>query len=128
MPRAGRARAFLFFWAAAALSARVTVAALVTLLASGVASAQKEALEVTDAEIAKYKATARAGCTEAGMARSEPKEKVDAFCSCVIETLEKAMTRAEWQHAYFYAMNKRENDERQVLAPHLAKLGNCRPQ
>jgi hypothetical protein len=104
------------------------LAAVCAVFMAGPASAQQEPSEVTDGEIAKYKGIALAACTDGGVSRGEPKEKADAFCGCVVATLNKSMTRAEWQQAYFYSMKKQEKDEATVLAPHVSKLGNCRPK
>jgi hypothetical protein len=104
------------------------LAVLFAVFIAGPAGAQKEPSEVTDGEITKYKATARTACTEAGTKRGDPKEKVEAFCSCVLDTLNESMTRAEWQQAYFYSLNNRAAEEEKVLSPHMGKLGRCRPK
>jgi hypothetical protein len=99
------------------------------LLAAALASplhAQDAPSEVTDAEIARYKATAQTGCRESGMARGDPSVKVDAFCNCVLESLNKTMKRPEWQQAYFYSLSKDEDGEKKVLAPHVQNLAVCR--
>ena len=104
------------------------LAAVLAVLAAGPAVAQKEPSEVTDGEIAKYKALARTACAETGVGRGDPKEKVEAFCSCVIDTLNESMTRAEWQQVYFYSMKQQPKEEERVLAPHVPKIGRCRPK
>ena len=102
------------------------LAAVCIVFLAGPAIAQQEPSEVTDGEIAKYKRIAVAACTDGGVARGDPKEKVDAFCECLIDTLNKSMTRAEWQQAYFYSMKKQDKDEANVLSPHVSKLAQCR--
>ena len=94
---------------------------------AGAANAQDAPSEVTDGEIARYKATAQTGCRQAGMARGDPQGKVDAFCTCVLQSLEKTMKRPEWQQAAFYSMKNDEAAEKKVLAPHVQDLGFCRP-
>jgi hypothetical protein len=100
---------------------------LLAALAAGAALAQQSPSEVTDGEIAKYKATAQKGCRDTGMKYGDPQEKVNAFCNCVLSTLEQSMKRAEWQQAYFYSLKGQEADEKLVLAPHVKQLSACRP-
>lgn len=105
------------------------VTAVGFLLAAAVASsvsAQDAPSEVTDGEIARYKATAQSACREAGMARGDPQVQIDGFCSCVLESLTKTMTRPEWQQASFYSMRNQADEEKKVLAPHVQNLGFCR--
>ena len=92
------------------------------------AFAQKEPAEVTDGEIRKYKALAENGCRQGGEKRGDPKERVDAFCSCLVATMDKSMKRPEWQQAYFYSINGQADRERQVLEAHLNNAAlTCRP-
>ena len=93
---------------------------------ASVASAQDAPAEVTDAEIVRYKATAQAGCRQGGMARGDPQSIVDAFCNCVLQSLEKTMKRPEWQQAAFYSMRNDAAAEKKVLAPHVQNLGFCK--
>ena len=90
--------------------------------------AQQEPSEVTDKEIARYKQNARNACREPGIAKGDPPERVDAFCSCVIATLDKTMKRAEWQQVYFHWMKKDETQEQAVLDPHIRNFGHCVPK
>ena len=104
-----------------------SLALLLAALISAPVAAQKEPAEVTDGEIAKYKALAASSCHEAGTKQGDPKEKVDAFCGCLVATINKTMTRAEWQQAYFYSLKGQSKEERQVLDPHLKNVGVCMP-
>jgi hypothetical protein len=90
--------------------------------------AQENPAEVTDKEIARYKASAKNACMEPGLARGDPQEKVEAFCSCMLASLNKTMTRAEWQQAYFYSLKQQATEEKSVVGPHLSKLDACRPK
>ena len=103
-----------------------TIGFLAAVTFAGAAFAQESPSEVTDAEIARYKATAQKGCRDAGLARSDPQERVDAFCNCVLATLEKTMKRTEWQQASFYSMKNQEAEEKAVLDPHFKNLTVCR--
>jgi hypothetical protein len=99
------------------------------LLAAVLASplhAQDAPSEVTDGEIARYKEKAQSACREPGMARGDPQAKVDAFCNCVLASLNKTMTRPEWQQAAFYSLRNDENGEKKVLALHVQNLAFCR--
>jgi hypothetical protein len=95
---------------------------------AGLAFAQESPSEVTDGEIARYKATAQKGCRDAGMARGDPQERVDTFCNCVLKTLEQSMKRTEWQQAYFYSIKNEEARENAVLEPHVKQLAACQVQ
>ena len=104
------------------------VAAFVLCAAfSASALAQKEPSEVTDKEIDRYKTAAKTACMEPGLAKGDPREKVDALCTCIIGALNKSMSRSEWQQAYFYSTRKQAEDERKVIVPHLPKPEVCRP-
>lgn len=105
-----------------------SLALLLAFLIAGPVAAQKEPAEVTDGEIAKYKALAASSCQDAGTKQGDPKEKVDAFCGCLVATITKTMTRAEWQQAYFYSMKGQSQEERQVLDPHLKNVALCAPK
>jgi hypothetical protein len=91
------------------------------------ALAQQEPSEVTDKEIERYKAAAKDACMQPGLARGDPREKVEAVCSCIIGALAKSMSRSEWQQAYFYSTRKQADEERRVINPHLPKPELCRP-
>ena len=111
--------------------ARIGAHAAALLMCAAFSSAllaQNAPSAVTDKDIERYKAAAKNACMEPGLAKGDPKERVDALCSCIIGGLEKTMSRAEWQQAYFYSMRKRPEDERKVLAPHLPKPEVCVPQ
>jgi hypothetical protein len=105
-----------------------SLAVLLAVLISAPVAAQREPAEVTDAQIAKYKALAASSCQEAGTKQGDPKERVDAFCGCLVRTITTTMTRAEWQQAYFYSMKGQSKEERQVLAPHLKNVDICMPK
>ena len=94
---------------------------------SAFAFAQKEPSEVTDKEIERYKATAKNACMEPGLAKGDPRERVDALCSCILAALSKSMSRSEWQQAYFYSLRNQPEEERKVLAPHFPRPEQCRP-
>jgi hypothetical protein len=103
------------------------LALLLAGLFSAPVAAQKEPSQVTDKEIAKYKALADTSCREAGAKQGDPKEKIDAFCGCLLTTLNKSLTRPEWQQAYFYSINSQTKEEMAVLGPHLKNVAACRP-
>ena len=98
---------------------------LTALVIAGAALAQDAPSEITDGEIAKYKQLVFNACREPGLKLGDPPERVDAFCSCVVATLEKSMKRPEWQQAAFYGLQKNAEQERSVLAPHLSNIKQC---
>ena len=91
------------------------------------AAAQKTPSDVTDAQIRDYKRAAEKSCYDTGKSRGDPPEKVNAFCKCLTGTFEKSMTKAEWQSAFYYSINKREKEEANVFGPHATKLRSCTP-
>jgi hypothetical protein len=105
-----------------------TLFVLLAFALAGPVHAQKKPAEVTDAEIAKYKATAKGGCMDAGKQKGDPADKADAFCTCLIEYLDKNMTHSEWQRVYVYSMNKQSAEESSVLSPHLTTFRGCSAQ
>ena len=98
---------------------------LLCTLFAGPAFAQKGPSQVTDAQIKTYKAKAQKQCTEAGTAQKDPPEKVNAFCKCMVATLEKNVSRDEWKQLAFYSNEGRTADEINVLGPHRAKIKEC---
>jgi hypothetical protein len=106
----------------------VAAALALVVLQPAAGHAQNEPSEVTDKEIARYKTRAKEACMQPGLARGDPQDKVEAFCSCMVDTLNKSMSRSEWQQAYFYSLKQQAENERRVVAPHLAKLDACRPK
>jgi hypothetical protein len=101
-------------------------AMLLACAVSASAYAQKEPAEVTDGEIAKYKNTSESDCRAGAAGKGDPAD-VAAFCGCIFASLNKTMTRPEWQQAYFYTQKGEEPRVREILAPHL-KQATCRPQ
>jgi hypothetical protein len=101
---------------------------LLVLIACALASpvhAQKAPADVTDADIAKYKGTAKTACMDAGKQKGDPADMADAFCTCLLAHLDKNMTRAEWQRAYVYSVNKQADEESGVITPHLKEFRGC---
>jgi hypothetical protein len=90
--------------------------------------AQRSASDISDAQIAEYKRSAETGCQEGGKKKGDAQVKVDAFCGCLIETLSKTMTPAEWRQVVLYSRLKQDREEMQALAPHLKAVEACRPQ
>ena len=92
------------------------------------AAAQKRAADVTEAQISEYKRTAEGACRDSGKQKGDSEPTVDAFCGCLMETLNKSISAAEWRQIVFYARAKQAEDERRTLAPHLKNLEACRPK
>jgi hypothetical protein len=105
-----------------------TSIALLTYAVAGSAWAQKTATDVTDAQVADYKRAAETACRDGGKQQGDPPARVEAFCGCMMETLNKNMTPAEWKQVVVYARNNQAKEERDALTPHLQKLAVCRPE
>jgi 4-hydroxyphenylpyruvate dioxygenase-like putative hemolysin len=104
---------------------------LAVLLAFTIAApvgAQQTAAQVTDAQVGTYKAAAQQACKDAGTKQGDPAAKVEAFCGCLLETLNKNMTASEWRQAYFFSQKKQVEEESKIVSPHLAKLAVCRAE
>ncbi|MES2562267.1 MAG: hypothetical protein V4637_06005 [Pseudomonadota bacterium] len=105
-----------------------TLALLLACATASSASAQKSAVEVTDVQIAAYKATAQKSCVEGGKKQGDPDDRVQAFCGCMITVLNKNLTQADWQQVVALSRDNRAEEELKVLAPSLKQLDTCRPQ
>ena len=103
------------------------VAVLLACAVAGSAWAQKTTSQITEAQIADYKRAAQTACRDGGKQQGDPEAKVEAFCGCMLETLNKDMTPAEWRQVVAYSQNNQEREEREALMPHLKKLDVCRP-
>jgi hypothetical protein len=73
-----------------------TALLLFCAIATSVA-AQQSPSDVTQAQIVEYKAAAENACKESGKKQGDPQEKVDAFCGCLMDVLDKSMSWPEWQ-------------------------------
>ena len=101
--------------------------ALLCCALAGAALAQKSASEVTDVQIRQYKATAENACVDTGKSRGDPPAKVTEFCKCMTGVFEKNLTRSDWQQLHFFASQKRQAEEANILGPHMSKLRACTP-
>ena len=106
------------------LHIRTSLVLLACVFASPV-HAQNAPADVTDADIAKYKSTARAACTDAGKQKGDAPDVVDAACTCLLEYLDKTMTQSEWQRVAFYSSKNQAADEAGVITPHLKDFRGC---
>ena len=90
-----------------------------------VASAQDAPNEVTPTQVSTYKLGIEMGRRNGGK-RDDPKEKVEAFCACVMRVLNENMAESDWQRAYYYSRKRQDREEQQILLPHMSKLQACR--
>ena len=109
-------------------STRLALALVLSGAFAGAAWPQQSGSSVTDQELAAYKRNAQAGCQEGGKKQGDPQEKIDAFCSCLMATLEKSVSDVEWRQLARYSLDGRGEDEKKALDPHLKNLAACRPQ
>ena len=105
-----------------------TFVLLLACVAATPVGAQKTAAEVTDAQVAEYKAAAQKVCEEGGQKTGDPQDKVGAFCGCLMAVLSKSMTQSEWQQAYLFSRKNQPEEERKLLAPHMKQVATCRPE
>jgi hypothetical protein len=92
------------------------------------AGAQKTAAEVTDVQIAAYKATAQKSCVEGGKKQGDPDDRVQAFCGCMMGVLNKNLTQSDWQQAVAFSRENRADEELKIIGPALRQLDTCRPR
>ena len=92
----------------------------------GPAQAQTPASAVTDADVALYQRNLEDGCKESGRESGTPTEETAAFCGCLVNTLRKEMSHAEWQQAFLFASNRQHQEESRVIGAHSQKAVACR--
>jgi hypothetical protein len=95
-------------------------------LCACVGTPHRDPSEVSQLEVGAYKRGVEAGCINAGRSKGDPEEKTNAFCKCVIATLESRLSSEEWRTATFYAQQRRSADEQRTLAPHMLAVQQCR--
>ena len=105
-----------------------TLVVLLACACAGPVAAQQSASEVTEAQVAAYKADAAKACKDGGQKAGDPPAKIEAFCGCLVEVLNKNMTAAEWRQAVFFAQKNQVAEGKKLVAPHMAKLDVCRAQ
>jgi hypothetical protein len=101
---------------------------LATSVLTTAAPAQYKPEEVTDAQIASFKANMEAGCTKRGNERGDDSAYVAAFCKCVTRTLEQSVRRPDWQQIYWLDMNQKQAEVQQLFAPYLDRLKACKTE
>ncbi|MDF3035843.1 MAG: hypothetical protein K0S28_1117 [Paucimonas sp.] len=96
------------------------------LLLPQICLAQEAPANVTKDQIAAYKSGVKGGCLDGG--KQKPDFDAASFCGCVIKVLNKSMSHKEWQQAVFYERNGKNEEEVQVLRPHMEKVNVCLPK
>jgi hypothetical protein len=100
---------------------------VVLVFLAGCASQSPEGFrEVSAAQVSFYQLGMETGCKDAGRRRSDPPERVETFCNCMMKTLKEHATQEEWQRAYFHSRKREDREEMQALAPHMPKVQACR--
>jgi len=107
------------------MSCRLLSVAIALAAVGCVGTPHHDPAEITSVEVSVYKAGIDKGCRDAGRGR-DPESKTDAFCSCVLATLNSRLSQEEWQRATFYAQQRRDKEEKGVLAPHMPAVESCR--
>lgn len=103
-----------------------TLLLLLTILSSSTALALENPSEVTDSQVSFYQLGMETGCKDAGRKKGDDAEKVDVFCSCMMQVLKDGLTYTEWQQAYFFSRNRQDREEMKILGPHMSKMQGCR--
>ena len=81
--------------------------------------------EVTDEQISSYKYGIERGCKDNGLSKGDPPAKVESFCNCALDMLNKDLSKAQWQSAYYYSV-KHSDKEMEVMGAEFKKIGTCR--
>lgn len=95
------------------------------VLAAGASAAHGDPKDVTNLDVATYKASVESGCRDQGRRLGHPWTQVQRRCKCVVDTLESRVSKDEWKRATSFAQQRKEHDEAAVLAPHMAALKRC---
>lgn len=95
-------------------------------IAGCVGTPHRDPSDISSLEVAVYKKGLDMGCRDGGRGRGDTAAVVDSFCDCVSSTLNAKLSDAEWQQATFAAQQRRDAEERQVMAPHMPALAQCR--
>lgn len=106
----------------------VPLSILLPLAIAGCVSAPIAPTAVTDQEIERYKFGLDRGCRDTGARKGDPQAKTDSFCSCMLDTFNRSLSKAEWQQAMFYTQRRQDREEMQVLAPYMPLVESCRGQ
>ena len=105
---------------------RVTVAIVAVMLEACVGTPHNDPSEISALEVGVYKKGLDMGCRDAGRDRGDSVAKVEAFCSCVLSTLNSRLGPDDWRRATFLAQQRRNQEERSVMAPHMQAVEACR--
>ncbi len=100
---------------------------ILALLAVGGCAAHLESPEaVTNVDVDRYQFGLDQDCRDAGAKHGQSPSEIDAFCNCVFDTLNRDLSRSDWNRAVFFYLNGNEHDEERVMAPFLKKVIACR--
>jgi hypothetical protein len=80
-----------------------------------------------DIHLRTFKLGIDAGCRDAGKRENDPPEKVNAFCTCVMKTLQSEVPPKVWQEISAHLKAQRPDLANQALGPYLSKLSKCSP-
>jgi hypothetical protein len=105
---------------------RAVAAIIVSITLVACVTTRDSPADVTDQDISSYRIAMDHGCRDAGAKRGDSQMKIDKFCGCVVETLSREVTPAEWRQAVLHAQRGHDQDEMKILAPHLQKVEQCR--
>ncbi len=101
------------------------------MLASAIVSAcvgtpHNSPAEISALEVSVYKTGMEMGCKAQGKGLGHPTDQVERRCKCVADALNARLTDEEWRRATFFAQQRRDRDEAQVLSPHMAAVRECK--
>lgn len=91
-------------------------------------AAQRTAVTATAQEIRTYKFGLELGCRDGGARKGDSRDQVDAFCGCVVKTLDRVVTPADWERAARYSFDKRDDESNQVIGPYFQQTATCKTQ
>ena len=106
---------------------RTVIAVLASVFATGcVGTKHASPDEVSALEVSVYKTGMGMGCRNQGKSLGHPPDQVERQCRCVLDILNSRVTEEEWKRATFYAQQRRDREEQQVLVPHLSAAKGCK--
>jgi hypothetical protein len=82
--------------------------------------------EISALEVSVAKTGMEMGCRDQGRGLGHPPDQVERRCKCVLDTLNAKLTEEEWKRFTFYAQQKRDRDQAEVIAPHMSSVRECK--
>jgi len=94
----------------------IFVSALTAILSGCVGTVHTDPTEISSLEISVYQSGMQAGCKSG--ARKKGDAAGEAACDCIVERMRSSVARENWQRATFFAQQRRDRDEAEIMLPY----------